>query len=173
MPSSSCRTITSWCISLSRNSPVWYMSGVMIYDSVYFLRFSCTQPFAFFSKSKGQVISHVTCHVPSPQSLSHGTSHVMGQVINHVMADSCITCTWLVTQQLTERQALMTHRWGCHAYLWIRLLIGWLMTYKSDHVTLVSLMYKSLRSLPWVPISTSCGFGTQVSIGLWCINYAI
>jgi hypothetical protein len=68
----------------------------------------------YFSKSKGQVISHVTRHVPS-HVMGHGISHVTGQVINHVMADSCITCTWLVTQQLTERQALMTHRRGCCA----------------------------------------------------------
>jgi hypothetical protein len=80
----------------------------MIGGSVYFSRFSCILNFPF-SKSKGQVISHVTCHVPS-HVMSHGISHVTGQVINHVMADSCITCTWLVTQQLTERQALMTHR---------------------------------------------------------------
>jgi hypothetical protein len=34
----------------------------------------------------------------------------MGPVINHVMADSCTMCTWLVIQQLTERQAQMTHQ---------------------------------------------------------------
>jgi hypothetical protein len=45
-----------------------------------------------FSKSKGQVISHMMCHVPS-HVMSHGISHVTGQVISHVIADSCITCT--------------------------------------------------------------------------------
>jgi hypothetical protein len=69
----------------------------------------CTQVSVSFSKSKGQVISHVTRHVLS-YVMSHRASQVMGQVINHVFADSCITCTSMVTQQLTERQALMTHR---------------------------------------------------------------
>jgi hypothetical protein len=73
-----------------------------------FCAFACTQVSAFISKSKGQVISHVTHHVPS-HVMSHGTSQVMGQVINHVMYDSCITCTLVVTQQLTECQALITH----------------------------------------------------------------
>jgi hypothetical protein len=31
-------------------------------------------------------------------------------------------------------------------------------------VTPASFMYKRLQSLPWVPISASCGFGTQVSL---------
>jgi hypothetical protein len=81
----------------------------------------CTQISVSFSKSKGQVISHVTRHVLS-HVMSHGTSHVMGQVINHMMADSCIMCTLVVTQQLTEHQALMTHCQGCQCYLWIPLL---------------------------------------------------
>jgi hypothetical protein len=34
----------------------------------------------------------------------------------------------------------------------------------SCHVTVDSLMYKRLQLLPWVPILTSCGFGTQVSL---------
>jgi hypothetical protein len=88
-----------------------------------FCIFACTQSCLSFSKSKGQVISHVMHHVPS-YVMSHGISHVMGQVINHMIADSGITCTFEVTQQLTERQALMTHRRGCHAYLRIRLLFG-------------------------------------------------
>jgi hypothetical protein len=36
--------------------------------------------------------------------------------------------------------------------------------YESCHVTGVLIMYKRLCSLLWVPISTSCGFGTQVSL---------
>jgi hypothetical protein len=85
--------------------------------------FACTQFCLSFSKSKSQVISHVTRHVPS-HVMSHGICHVMGHGINHVMADSCVTCTLVVTQQLTERQALMTHRRGCCAYLQICLLFG-------------------------------------------------
>jgi hypothetical protein len=34
---------------------------------------------------------------------------MMGQMTCHVMADSCIMCTYLVSQLLTECQALMTH----------------------------------------------------------------
>jgi hypothetical protein len=63
----------------------------MIYGPLYFLHLHVLK-FCFFIKSKGQVISHVMCHMLS-HVMNYGTSHVMGQVINHMMADSYITCT--------------------------------------------------------------------------------
>jgi hypothetical protein len=51
------------------------------------------------------------------------------------------------------------------------LIVWWLTAYESHHVTLAAFMYKRLQLLPWVPISTSCGFGTQVSFIFWCIMY--
>jgi hypothetical protein len=67
--------------------------------------------FSFLSP-KVQVISHVTHHMLS-HVMNHRTSQVMGQVTNHMIADSSIMCTLVVTQQLTECQALMAHRQGC------------------------------------------------------------
>jgi hypothetical protein len=80
--------------------------------------------------------------------MNHGTSHMMGHVTYHVMADLCIMCTYLPTQLLTECQALMTHCQGCCYYLQICLLIKLPSTYESYHVTPVLLMYKRLCLLP-------------------------
>jgi hypothetical protein len=67
----------------SNNCPCSPMDCDDLWPSLFFA-FSCTQTSVFISKSKGQVISHVTHHVPS-HVMSHGISHVMGQVINHVV----------------------------------------------------------------------------------------
>jgi hypothetical protein len=57
----------------------------------------------------------------------------------------------------------MTHHQGCCLYLWTHLLFEWLIAYEPRHVIVDPLMYKRLWLIPWVPILTSCGFGTQVS----------
>jgi hypothetical protein len=48
-----------------------HVPHVMICGLVHFLHFTCTQTSVFFSKSKGQVISHMTHHV-SNHVMSHG-----------------------------------------------------------------------------------------------------
>jgi hypothetical protein len=145
-----------WSQDLAVGQACWIVQGCddLSHGTFIFLDFMLHVLWFSFSKSKDQVISHV---------MDHGTSHVMGQVTCHVMANSCITCTYLVTQLLTEHQVLMTHCQGCHPYLWIHLLFRLPSNYESYHVTPALFMYKRLRSLPWVPILTSCGFGTQVS----------
>jgi hypothetical protein len=114
------------------------------------------------SKSKGQVISHVMCHV---------------QVMWWIMGLVMWWVRWHITWWLTNASRAPTRWLSC----WLSAKPWWLTAedvvsncghaYCSDDSLLMNpvmwLLFSSCIkdcSLPGVPISTSCGFGTQVSI---------
>jgi hypothetical protein len=154
-----------------------------------FCVFPCTQTFDFFSKSKGQVTSHMTCHVPS-HVMSHRISHVMGQVIDHMMADSCITrranrCQvihW--TDHLTYSQVMW--EWAtfrCHSHIGLpqkisllayhlfpQLVASWSsVTFRSW--SLASTPSSHRCKLPYMD-NYSCNLHTAFSLpGVWTLTH--